>query len=154
MAAFDLATIDLKADSEAGAWIHLRDPRTGLPIYADKEKTLPCRIHSKGPHAEDVRKVTEMVTKRREKRETERNEYDSKGAISKRGESTKDELVADDVEIYSTAADAWENLSFNGDENFSKETVAKLFTSLDWSRAQFFSHLVNTANFIQEPQNS
>lgn len=154
MAAFDLATIDLKADSEAGAWIHLRDPRTGLHIYADKEKTLPCRIHAKGPHAEDVRAVTEKVTKQREKREAERNEYDAKGSVVKRGESTKEELVSDDVEIYSTAADDWENLSFNGEEEFSKATVAKLFTAHDWARAQFFSHLVNTANFIQGPQNS
>ncbi len=148
---FDLATIDLKADSEAGAWIHLRDPRTGLYIYADKEKTKPCRIHSKGPHSDAVRAVTEAVSKRREKREAERAELDARGNVTKRGESTKEELVADDVEIYSAAADGWENLAFQGDEKFSKETAAKLFAALDWARTQFLQHLVSTANFIQEP---
>lgn len=146
---FDLASIDLKADSERGSWLHLKDPRTGAPIYADKERTKPCRLHVLGPESDAVKSVSETVEKEREKREASRNVYDAQGKLLTRGESTKEELTDDDVAVYVAATIGWENLSFNGSEKFTKETVAALFTERKWAGRQVFHWMTNYANFIQ-----
>lgn len=146
---FDLADIDIKADSEAGSWLHLKDPRQASPLYADKERTKPCRLHLLGPESDAVKSVSEEVNKERQKREAERNVYDGAGKLTKRGESTPEELLADDVKVYVAATIGWENLAFNGSEKFSKATIKAMYEQRAWAGRQAFNWMTNYANFIQ-----
>lgn len=152
MTSFDLSSIDLVADSDRGAWLHLKDPRTGLPIYAEKDK--PCRLHLLGPQSKVVQDVTELVGKERQRREAERNECDYTGKVIKRGESTQEELRDDDIRVYTAATTGWENLAFEGDEKFSAKLVAKMYAARPWSGRQVYMFMLDHANFIEGREKS
>lgn len=40
----DFSQFDSVAASNRGAWMHVNSPITGKPIYADDDKTKPCRV--------------------------------------------------------------------------------------------------------------
>lgn len=146
MTAFDISSIDLKADSERGSWLHLKDPRTGKPI--NTKDGDPVRLRVLGPQADAVTQATEAANKERQEREAKRAEFDSAGKLVKAGTSTKEELVADDVRIYTAATVGWENMAFNGVETFSKDIIASLYAERDWARAQVFRWMLDYANFM------
>lgn len=144
---FDLADIDLQADSEAGSWLHLKDPRTGRHIVTEDDK--PVRLRILGPHSDSVKKSADKVSKAKMKREAERTVKNDKGGVITVGESTADELKQDDIEVYLAAIVGWENMSFNGDEKFSKKVIEKMLNDRDWLRPQIFAWVFNQENFIQ-----
>ena len=152
MTAFDISSIDIVADSERGAWLHLKDPRSAAPLYAGKDK--PCRLHILGPQSKIVQDVTDSVGKERQRREAERNECDYTGKVIKRGESTNEELRDDDIKVYVAAITTWENLAFEGDEKFSAEVIESMIRARPWVGRQVYMFMLDHANFIEGREKS
>jgi len=143
--AFDLKDIDLKADSERGSWMRLKDPRTGKPLGDDN---APPGLHILGPHAGAVQQASEQVQKDREEREAARTTYKADGTLDKRGTSTREELLEDDVKVYVAATTDWRNLAWNGTDKFSPETVGDMYRNREWAGKQVRMWMLSHENFM------
>lgn len=148
MTAFDLKDIDLQADSERGAWLHVKDPRNQSPVYADGDESKPVRLHLRGPHAQAVQDATTEVQKAREKREADRTTFDKNGRVAEKGESTKEELEADDAKIYAAATIGWENMAYDGSEELDSELAERMYSERAWLGRQVYFFLLEHENFM------
>ena len=150
MAGFDLGKIDPVADSEAGAWVHFVDVRTGELIYSDDK---PVRVRILGPLSKTAQDASLVVQKAQELREAERDVYENEKLITK-GESTAKEISADNAKMLAAVSTGWENCAYNGKEKFSKALVEKFYLDVDWARNQALSRFSSLGNFIQGPETS
>jgi len=153
MAAFNLAKIDLAAESEAGTWVHFTDVRTGKPIYADGDNTKPVRVHQLGPLSKAAQEASLEVQKEQGFREAERDVYEGDKLVTK-GVSTEDEINEDNARMLAAVSTRWENCAYNGKEKFSKALIGKFYSEVSWARNQALSKFSNLENFMQGPESS
>ena len=140
MTSFDISQIDLEAEAEQGAWLHLRDPRSGDPLYAKSEgkKRQPVRLHLLGMESDACKTKQAELRRRRERRE----ELEGR-------KSTREEIAQDDSELMAACTTGWENLAWEGEEEFSREVAEKLYVGRPWVRGQVLSFMMNLQNFTQ-----
>lgn len=154
---FDLADIDIKADADAGAWLHLVDPRTKKPIYAGEEK--PCELHIAGAHSKIAQKESEKQNRRRELRESRRYKQLIADGMDEaearvKSKSTKEEIAEDNAEYYARITLGWKNLAFNGKTEPDYETLKAMYLAREWIGGQVFLFLGKLEAFIRKPQKS
>lgn len=133
---FDIADIDVVADSERGAFLHLRDPRTGAAIDVAEG---PVGFDVLGPFAEVVQAKAAEITKRREAREAQREDK----------KSTDAELRADDIEMWCAAITGWRNMAWMGSEEFTTARLASMLEKRNWIGPQVQRFMRNIENFMQ-----
>lgn len=107
---FNIENLDTESKQEAGAWLHLTDPATGEPAYADKAKKKPCRIKFKG-YQSDAGK--QSVIDGRNKMMKAALEQGKKGKSDKPKEMTIDDLkenAESDAKTLTALAIDWENI--------------------------------------------
>ena len=148
MSGFDLSSIDPVADCEAGTWVHFVDIRTGEPIYADGDESKPCRVHILGFLSDAAQQASKEIEDRREKREAERDVYEGDEMVTK-GESTKEEIEADNAEMLARVTTKWENLSYDGKSKFSTETLQKMYLNVSFARNQVHAKFADIRNFMR-----
>lgn len=119
---FKLSNLDTESAQEQGAWMHIIDPATGEPAYADLEQEKPVRIKYKGWLSQDGKEigingrnklVQEAVKKGKKKDEPVMMSV-----------ADLEENAKSDAETLTKLAIDWENIiDENGKEiKFNKET--------------------------------
>lgn len=141
---FTIDKLDTESLHENGAWMHLEDPETGLPAYADDEMKKPVRIHFKGYASKAGKiatlKTTAFIAKVRDKIQGG-GEYEESD-IDAEIELTVNKLV--------NMCIGWENVaSADGEFEFTKENARLIFTRYAGIRAQSEAFLKDVKNFTQ-----
>lgn len=157
--AFDLASIDLRKDAEAGCTLHLIDPRTMKPIYAGGDESKPCELYLIGAHADVVQQRSQEIMKRQERVRMEKiHALKAQGKTDEEvkvlAAPTPQEKRQDDADMLAAATTGWNNISFNGNEVFSESLVTEMYATLDWARQQALYKVLQPSNFIQRPEQS
>ena len=148
---FDLSSIDIKGDSEAGGFLHLKDPRSGELIYSDGE---PVGLYVKGPFSQAYLDANEIVEKRAEAIRAERTTYKADGSIDKRGTLTTEENKRDNLDMFCAIVTGWKNLAWKGQTEFSTEALREMISEREWIDPQINLFIRNLTNFIPGRVNS
>lgn len=140
---FVLAEKSTKELHEEGAWFHIADPSTGLPAYADKEETKPCRIKLQGMESAAGRKLGVKG----------RNKLMKEAARKGRKEITESDIVdgeIEDAEFLASLALDWENIYNSKGKaiDFSKEEIKNSFIRQSWLRKQCLDFVADEKSFF------
>lgn len=127
--------LNLTADASAGAWMTLRDPRTGEDLQDEHGK--PARLKLAGKDSTQWRKAADD-TARRQLEESARN---------RKWRMTPEALRAASLRQYAAVTLDWENCAFNGTSTFSVETARDFYASEPWALDQVEEFIGDRANF-------
>lgn len=143
---FTLANLDTETPQESGAWLHLTDPRTGLPAYIDEKEEKPCRVKLKGWQS-DLGKS--LVVKSRNKMMREAVKQGKK-----QDEITLEDLkenAESDSETLAQLALDWENILGQDGKSveFSKANFKNACLNALDLRKQCLDFINDQRNFLQ-----
>jgi len=127
---YDLAELDTRAGSSAGAQIDLRHPGTDQP--------LGMWVRIMGPDADETQKIARDINRRR--REVL--------AKDRRTERSSEEHVADDIEFLVAVSIAWLLVLDGAEVEFSKARAREVYERFPWIRRQLNLEAYNFANFL------
>jgi hypothetical protein len=132
----DLSALNPKKKANSGAFLHLVNPGTGLPLFDGDDKEKPVGLYLMG-------RDSDLYAKTRHK--------NLNGALSgkKKSDTKTSEII--EQETISLLADmtvSWENLSYNGQNEFSRDAIVGVYTDLAWVREQADTFISDRANFI------
>lgn len=65
-----LSVLDTKSPAEKGEWLHLVNPQSGQPMFADDEETKPMRIKVLGSNSDKFAKIKLAQTRKQQNRAT------------------------------------------------------------------------------------
>ena len=136
----DLSQFSTKKKSNAGAFLHLKSPVDGKPLY-DGDPTEENRV-GLWMLGSDSDKVQAAIHKRFNDSYAESKAKKEETGISEKSDAAKNELLAD-------CTQGWENLSLDGDE-FSRDKILSVYTDSGWLwlRNQALNFVDDRANFI------
>lgn len=133
---FDLLNLQLQDSTE----LHLLNPVSGMPMYADDAETKPLVIVLYGKSSKQHRQwLTAAIRK---------NDAESRKKKSK----TADELIEESAEYYAVMTAAMKNMSIGDVELNSKDAYKALYSNpaLDWIFTQVSEKLGDTEAFLQK----
>lgn len=133
---FDLLNLQLQDTTE----LHLNNPSTGMPMYADEAETKPLVIVLYGKSSKQHRQwLTAAIRK-------------SDAESRKKKSKTADELLEENAEYYSVMTASMKNMTIGDVELNSKEAYKKLYSNpaLDWIFSQVTEKLGDTESFLQK----
>jgi len=145
---------DSVSASEAGAWLHLTNLRTGAPAHVagkdgKPDMTKPMRINLIGPDA------SASVAKERKRSTSALKRHGGKMDMSKMSEAQFGALLDEGQEtILRTAVDAtigWENMSLDGKPvEFSEEAAFAIYRNYPPILREVTAFLKDLSNFFVE----
>jgi hypothetical protein len=122
------AYADPKADSIAGAWLHLPDPYDLTQLmYADEAKTLPCRLKLYGPESDQVRAFQNEVQR-----------------LQRSGEDITEDA---DTALVAAIVKDWENIGIGADTTCTKENVIALLSRYKSYKTRIALFAITLKNF-------
>jgi len=132
----DLSLLNPKKKANAGAFLHLVNPATGLPLYDGDDNAKPVGLYLMG-------RDSDLYAKTRHK-----NVNTALTAKKKSDPKTSEIIEQETVSLLADMTVSWENLSYNGQHEFSREAVIGIYTDLKWVFEQADSFISDRANFI------
>ena len=146
------STLDVRAQAEAGAWLQLLHPATGVPLGEDEGQ--PCRIQVLGADSAKYEEAVARTVARRQRG----------GTLPKKNVSEDDLLrEANAAKIYQAEEIAavtigWENIEWEGTTlEHSRDAAIMIYTECQWIREQciaFFSERLNFLGKERKPSSS
>ena len=132
----DLSALNPKKKANAGAFLHLVNPGTGLPLYDDDNKEKPVGLWLMG-------RDSDLYAKTRHK------SVNSALTTKKKSDPKTSEMIEQEtISLLAEMTTGWDNLSYNGQSEFSRDAVIGVYTDLAWVREQVDSFISDRANFI------
>lgn len=126
---FNVNAVNVKADCEAGAWLHFNDLyEPAKKLYADNKDKYPVRVKVKGGRSEAMKDLNDEVAK-----------------VQK--DSSYDTPVDKDAEIVANLLIDWENIEIDGDSKFSPEAAKKLLLMIPEFKMQILGFAITLKNF-------
>lgn len=131
----DILQLNPKKKANEGAFLHLQHPGTKAYLYEDDAQTKPVGLRLLGRDSDKFeqnlhKRVNDMISNKKAAQSTaEKNQQESIAALA-------------DLTV------GWENLSINGDSNFSRENAISLYSQLAWVRESADEFVGNRANFL------
>jgi hypothetical protein len=132
----DLSLLNPKKKANAGAFLHLVSPATGLPLYDGDDREKPVGLWLMG-------RDSDLYAKTRHK--------NMNGALTSKKKSdtkTSEMIEQETVALLADMTVSWENLSYSGHHEFSRDAVIGIYTDLKWVFEQADSFISDRANFI------
>lgn len=131
----ELSVLDTKKKANAGSFLHLKHPATGEPLYDNDDQSKPVGLYLMG-------KDSDVFAKTRHKSMNE--------ALNgkKKTTRTSEQLEIEGIGLLSEMTTGWQNLSLDGNSEFSRDTIAELYTRMSWVREQANLFIDDRANFI------
>lgn len=135
----DLSKFSTKKKSNEGQFLHLKSPVDGKLLY-DGDESKPVGLYLLGS---DSDKVQAAIHKRFNDSYAESKTKKEETGYSEKSDSAKNELLAD-------CTQEWENLSLDGDGEFSRDKILKVYSDTGWLwlRNQALNFVDDRANFI------
>jgi hypothetical protein len=133
----DLSKFSTKKKSNEGAFLHLKSPVDGKPLF-DGEVAVGLYLLGS-----DSDKVQAAIHKRINESVESKPKQDADVGPSERSDAAKNELLAD-------CTQGWEGLSLDGDNEFSREKILSVYSNSGWLwlRNQALNFVDDRANFI------
>lgn len=133
----DLSKFNTKKKSNEGAFLHLKSPVDGSPLFDDGK---PVGLYLLGS---DSDKVQAAIHKRFNDSYASAKTKTEETGISEKSDAAKNELLAD-------CTQGWENLSLDGDIEFSREKILNVYSDSGWLwlRNQALNFVDDRSNFI------
>lgn len=145
----ELSNFSTKKKSNEGVFLHLKNPETWEEIYELKEKneddkTKPVGLRMLGVDSDiAVAAKHARINAQVAKKASKVKPIDALQDFSQKSDAEQNEILAD-------CTCGWENLSLNGDKEFSRENMVKVYSDSGWAwlREQAMAFVNNRANFI------
>lgn len=132
----DLSALNPKKKANAGAFLHLVNPGTGLPLYDNDDKEKPVGLWLMG-------RDSDLYMKTRHKT------VNSALSTKKRSDPKTSEIIEQEaISLLTEMTTGWSNLSYNGSSEFSQDAISGIYTDLVWVREQADTFASDRANFI------
>lgn len=137
----DLSNLNTRAAAEAGAWLHLRSPIDGTPLYADDDtKKKPWRIKLLGADSDTLQKYGRGLL------DEQRRAARSEGSEIKTAEEQEAEIVA----LLCEATTAIENITEEGKPvGSSKLAVRSMYLRYPWIAEQAIRRVRDRAAYLK-----
>lgn len=132
----DLSALNPKKKANAGAFLHLVNPGTGFPLYDNEDKDKPVGLWLMG-------RDSDLYAKTRHK--------NVNGALTtkKRSDPKTSEMIEQEtIAVLADMTTGWDNLSYQGNIEFSRDAIIGVYTDLAWVREQADVFISDRANFI------
>ena len=131
----ELSVLDTKKKANTGAFLHLKHPGTGDPLFDNGDQSKPVGLYIMG-------KDSDVFAKARHKSMND--------ALSGKKKSTRtsEQIDLDGIGLLADMTTGWQNLSLDGNSEFSRDTVAELYSRMAWVREQANLFIDDRANFI------
>ena len=149
---FSLDLLDSDAQSNAGAVMHVVNPKTGEPAYLDADKKKPVKavtISFLGPNSDEAKKYE--IKKLRESQAKESGFRKSKNKAIIITDDAHEVNAKKTASLLAALATGWENMPADDKGAlipFSKEKAFELFVKLADLRYQSDEFLGEKTNFI------
>ena len=141
---FDLSVFDTETAANEGAKLHLLNPKTGLPAYADAKETKPVTITVVGTDGDvftkEQQKQAKVLARKQKQKGDKAEDFDF------------DEEKKRTCDLYARMTKSWENITLPGDKGQSEctyENAYKLYMSFKDIRLQVSGFMADKANFIK-----
>lgn len=132
----DLSALNPKKKANAGAFLHLVNPGTGLPLYDGDDKDKPVGLWLMG-------RDSDLYAKTRHK-----NVNTALTTKKKSDPKTSEMIEQETIALLAEMTTGWDNLSYQGNSEFSRDAVIGVYTDLAWVREQADIFISDRANFI------
>lgn len=141
MLGLNLATLNTRSAANEGAWLHLDHPQTGEPLYADEERSKPCRIRLLGADSDQFKRLANKLSSERMSK-----------AMSRRGKLTvqMDRVEEDKLDVLCECTVLCENLAW-GDAPVlaeDKQALRRMYQDAGWIADQVDDFMNERANFL------
>jgi hypothetical protein len=132
----DLSALDPKKKANSGAFLHLVNPGTGLPLYDGDDNKKPVGLYLMG-------RDSDLYAKTRHK-----NVNNALTAKKKSDPKTSEMIEQETVALLADMTVSWENMSYKGQSEFTRDAVIGIYTDLKWVFEQADAFISDRANFI------
>jgi hypothetical protein len=142
----DLSALNPKKKANAGAFLHLVNPGTGLPLYEYDDSISDPIERDKTKKAVGLwlmGRDSDLYAKTRHK-----NVNTALTGKKKSDPKTSEMIEQETVALLADMTTGWDNLSYNGQHEFSRDAVIGIYTDLAWVREQADTFISDRANFI------
>ena len=142
----DLSALNPKKKANSGAFLHLVNPGDGAPLYEYDKTTSDPFERDKSKKKVGLwlmGRDSDLYAKTRHK-----NVNTALTAKKKSDPKTSEMIEQETVALLADMTVSWENLSYNGQHEFSRDAVIGIYTDLKWVFEQADAFISDRANFI------
>lgn len=139
----DLLQFSTKKKSNAGEFLQLKHPKTFEELFDGDDESKPVGLYLLGVDSD-------VAVQARHKRLNTQISKKSSKAKAKDDEDFAQKSEAEQNEILADCTVGWQNLSIDGNSEFSRATILKIYSDTGWAwlREQAMFFVNDRGNFI------
>lgn len=132
------AKFNARDKANKGSFLHLKHPGTGAYLYDEtdgkEDRSKRVGIWFYGKDSDQFNKI--------------QHEKVNAAISGKKPQRTSEEIEQDAIDLVSSLAFKWENISHNGNDKFSQSLLSELMHKEKWIKEQADLFIGDRANFI------